>query len=408
MSKDINTNFKDFTSGYSIEVIPRSAAKIESFSDLLPKSTRVYIAHIETKDITAMVATAKRLKDEGFTVMPHIPARMIKNQAMLNDWISMYQNEAGVDEALLIAGGSPKPIGDYDSSIKLIESGLFDLAGFKRLHIAGHPEGNKDIDPDGEIKNVSDSDDSVVLKKNLNDLSTHIDIGHAGTAMRFLTAFLSIQNNKEFEITGSRRMKQRPIKILVDALNHLGADVVYKDKVGYPPLIIRGKKLSGKKISLSAEISSQYISALILIAPILETGLSIHLEGSIASKPYLEMTLSILSKIGVNYEFNNNTINIEYLSEIDKTTINVESDWSSASYFYSIVALSNKSELNIGSFYNSSMQGDKELSNIYSKFGGVYFLFLPLPGQCRHLPCLLVLSTTRALYMWPFSHCHQA
>lgn len=220
-----------------------------------------------------------------------------------------------------------------------------------------------------EIKNVSDSDDSVVLKKNLNDLSTHIDIGHAGTAMRFLTAFLSIQNNKEFEITGSRRMKQRPIKILVDALNHLGADVVYKDKVGYPPLIIRGKKLSGKKISLSAEISSQYISALILIAPILETGLSIHLEGSIASKPYLEMTLSILSKIGVNYEFNNNTIAIEYLSEIDKTTINVESDWSSASYFYSIVALSNKSELNIGSFYNSSMQGDKELSNIYSKFG---------------------------------------
>ena len=220
-----------------------------------------------------------------------------------------------------------------------------------------------------EIKNVSDSDDSVVLKKNLNDLSTHIDIGHAGTAMRFLTAFLSIQNNKEFEITGSRRMKQRPIKILVDALNHLGADVVYKDKVGYPPLIIRGKKLSGKKISLSAEISSQYISALILIAPILETGLSIHLEGSIASKPYIEMTLSILSKIGVNYEFNNNTIAIEYLSEIDKTTINVESDWSSASYFYSVVALSNKSELNIGSFYNSSMQGDKELSNIYSKFG---------------------------------------
>ena len=106
MSKDINTNFKDFTSGYSIEVIPRSAAKIESFSDLLPKSTRVYIAHIETEDITAMVATAKRLKDEGFTVMPHIPARMIKNQAMLNDWISMYQNEAGVDEALLLAGGS--------------------------------------------------------------------------------------------------------------------------------------------------------------------------------------------------------------------------------------------------------------------------------------------------------------
>ncbi len=157
MSKDINTNFKDFTSGYSIEVIPRSAAKIESFSDLLPKSTRVYIAHIETEDITAMVATAKRLKDEGFTVMPHIPARMIKNEAMLNDWISMYQNEAGVDEALLLAGGLKKPLGNYDSSMQLIESGLFDKAGFKRLHIAGHPEGSRDIDPSGGTKNVTEA-----------------------------------------------------------------------------------------------------------------------------------------------------------------------------------------------------------------------------------------------------------
>ena len=118
-----------------------------------------------------------------------------------------------------------------------------------------------------EIENLSDSDDSVVLSKHLKNLSNHIDIGHAGTAMRFLTAFLSIQNNKEFEITGSERMKQRPIKILVDALNSLGADIRYKDKVGYPPLIIRGKKISGQKISLSAEISSQYISALILIDP---------------------------------------------------------------------------------------------------------------------------------------------
>ena len=155
MSKDINTNFKDFTSGYSIEVIPRSAAKIESFSDLLPKNTRVYLAHLETEDIAAMIATAKRLNSEGFSVMPHIPARLIQNQAMLNDWISMYQNEAGVDEALLLAGGSKKPVGDFDSSIQLIESGLFDKAGFKRLHVAGHPEGSKDIDPGGGIKNVN-------------------------------------------------------------------------------------------------------------------------------------------------------------------------------------------------------------------------------------------------------------
>ena len=157
MGKMINTYLKDFISGYSIEVIPKTVAKTESFGDILPKSTRVYLAHLQDADITEMVPAAKKLNDEGFTVMPHIPARVIKNKAMLGDWLSMYQNEAGVDEALLIAGGSPKPIGDYDSSIKLIESGLFDLAGFKRLHIAGHPEGNKDIDPDGEIKNVSEA-----------------------------------------------------------------------------------------------------------------------------------------------------------------------------------------------------------------------------------------------------------
>ena len=151
----MSTNFKDFISGYSIEVVPNSAAKIESFKEILPTNTRVYIAHLETESIATMVSTAKRIHEEGFTVMPHIPARIIKNQTMLSDWISMYQNEAGVDEALLLAGGSTKPVGDYDSSIQLMESGLFDKASFKRLHIAGHPEGSKDIDPDGGMKNVS-------------------------------------------------------------------------------------------------------------------------------------------------------------------------------------------------------------------------------------------------------------
>ena len=157
MEKIINTNFKDFISGYSIEVLPRSAAKVDSFSDVLPKNTRVYIAHLETEDISAMVATAKRIHDEGFTVMPHIPARIISSKKMLHDWISMYQNEAGVDEALLLAGGSNKPVGDFNSSMQLIESGLFDKAGFKRLHVAGHPEGSKDIDTSGGIKNVSEA-----------------------------------------------------------------------------------------------------------------------------------------------------------------------------------------------------------------------------------------------------------
>ena len=157
MEKMNTKHFKDFISGYSIEVIPKTVAKIESFKEILPKNTRVYIAHLKNEDIKPMVTAAKRLHDEGFKVMPHMPAREIKNHAMLNDWISMYQNEAGVDEALLLAGSSPEPTGDYDSSIQLIESGLFDKASFKRLHVAGHPEGNKDIDPDGGVKNVSNA-----------------------------------------------------------------------------------------------------------------------------------------------------------------------------------------------------------------------------------------------------------
>ena len=152
-----NKEFKDFISGYSIEVVPNSAAKIESFAEILPASTRIYIAHLENENIAKMVATAKRIHQEGFTVMPHIPARIIKDHSMLNDWIKMYQNEAGVNEALLLAGGSNKPIGDFESSIQLIETGLFDKADFRRLHIAGHPEGSKDIDPEGGIKNVSEA-----------------------------------------------------------------------------------------------------------------------------------------------------------------------------------------------------------------------------------------------------------
>ena len=151
-----NSNFKNFISGYSIEVVPNSAAKVESFAEILPKNTRVYIAHLsEKEDIKTMVATAKRINEEGFSVMPHITARIIKDKATLANWISMYRNEANVTEALLIGGGASLPLGDFDSSIQLIESGVFDDAGFKRLHIAGHPEGSKDIDPDGSNANVS-------------------------------------------------------------------------------------------------------------------------------------------------------------------------------------------------------------------------------------------------------------
>ncbi|SNY39652.1 methylenetetrahydrofolate reductase (NADPH) [Pseudooceanicola antarcticus] len=143
--------------GYSIEVMPRTAAKVEDFRSLLPEGTRVYIAHIEGTPIEDMVATAKRLSEDGFPVMPHFPARIIKDRATLEDWIKRYQNEAGVDQALLLAGGVDKPHGDFHSSMQLMETGLFDAHGFKRLHVGGHPEGNKDIDPDGSTKMVDEA-----------------------------------------------------------------------------------------------------------------------------------------------------------------------------------------------------------------------------------------------------------
>ena len=219
------------------------------------------------------------------------------------------------------------------------------------------------------IENLSDSDDSIVLKKYLDNLSEHIDIHHAGTAMRFLTALLSVKENKKFEITGSDRMKQRPIGVLVDALKNLGAEITYKDQIGFPPLIISGKKILGGEIFLSAEISSQYITALILIAPMLEKGLIINLQGAIASKPYILMTLSILDKLGIKNKFENNKISVHPCDKIKDITVNVESDWSSVSYFYSIIAISKKSRLEIGSYFKNSIQGDKKLVEIYSKLG---------------------------------------
>ena len=146
-----------FLDGYSIEVMPRTAEKVEDFRDLLPAGTRVYIAHIEGTPIEDMVRTAKHIAGQGYNVMPHFPARIIQDKATLENWISMYQGEAGVDQALLLAGGVANPIGDFDSSMQLMETGAFDRAGFKRLHVAGHPEGNKDIDPSGGSKNVDDA-----------------------------------------------------------------------------------------------------------------------------------------------------------------------------------------------------------------------------------------------------------
>ena len=145
---------KKFLDGFSVEVTPKAASKIENFEDYIPSGTLVYIAHIEGTPIEEMVETAKKINDQGFCAMPHFPARIIKDKNVLEDWISRYKNEANVSNALLIAGGANKPYGEYDSSIQLIESELFDKADFNNLHIAGHPEGSMDIDPDGSTTNV--------------------------------------------------------------------------------------------------------------------------------------------------------------------------------------------------------------------------------------------------------------
>ena len=159
MSKNL---LKNFLNNFSIEVTPRAVAKIENLHELIPSGTLVYIAHIEGTPIEEMVKTAKKINEQGYATMPHFPARIIKDKKTLKDWISKYQNEANVKGALLLGGGINKPYGEYDSSIQLIESELFDLAGFEKLYIAGHPEGNKDIDPDGSTKNI----DQALLWKN--------------------------------------------------------------------------------------------------------------------------------------------------------------------------------------------------------------------------------------------------
>ncbi|SNZ00853.1 3-phosphoshikimate 1-carboxyvinyltransferase [Flagellimonas pacifica] len=220
------------------------------------------------------------------------------------------------------------------------------------------------------IENLSNSDDGQVMQKGLNTSHGEVDIHHAGTAMRFLTGYFASQAGKEVVLTGSKRMKERPIKVLVDALRDLGAEIDYMGEEGCPPIKIKGKKLVKNKVSLPANISSQYISSLLLIAPSLEYGLEMELIGKITSVPYIKMTLGLLGQIGVETSFEGNTIKVTPKKQVKDTTLVVESDWSSASYFYSIVALcSVGTEIKLSSYKENSLQGDSVLVKIYKDFG---------------------------------------
>jgi 3-phosphoshikimate 1-carboxyvinyltransferase len=225
--------------------------------------------------------------------------------------------------------------------------------------------------PDIKIHNVSNSDDSELMQKALGASETEIDIHHAGTAMRFLTAYFAAKENKTVVLTGSKRMKERPISILVDALKQLGAEISYIENEGYPPLLIKGKKLTNHKVNLKANVSSQYISALLLIASKLENGLELTLEGEITSVPYINMTLALLNDIGINTSFQKNVIKVlPKNNQLSKTELTVESDWSSVSYFYSIVALSSVgTQLKLASYKRDSLQGDSVLTELYKEFG---------------------------------------
>ena len=224
------------------------------------------------------------------------------------------------------------------------------------------------------IENLSNSQDTQLLQKALESDSDVIDIHHAGTAMRFLTSYLSIQEGKTTILTGSDRMKQRPIQYLVDALRDLGADISYVEKEGFPPLKIVGKKIVKSKVMIPANISSQFISSLMLIGAKLENGLQINLVGKITSRPYLEMTLRLLKRIGISTQWDDQKIRIFPNIQTDKssqiTKCVAESDWSSASYFYSLAAIGRKS-INLKSFRPHSLQGDSAIKEIYWNFFGV-------------------------------------
>ena len=225
-----------------------------------------------------------------------------------------------------------------------------------------------------EIKNISNSQDTNLLQKALNSDEKTIDIHHAGTAMRFLTSFFAVQEGVEKILTGSERMKQRPIKPLVEALRKLGADIEYLENEGFPPLKIKGKTLEKNFVEIPADISSQFITSLILVGGKLENGLTIKLLGKITSKPYIEMTLKLLSEIsGKSIILKDKTIQIPSI-KTQKTAFTVESDWSSASYFYSFSAL-DRQKITLKNFNKNSLQGDSRITEIYSQFFGIDTFF---------------------------------
>lgn len=251
------------------------------------------------------------------------------------------------------------------------------------------------------IQNLSNADDTAVLQHALQQTSERIDIHHAGTAMRFLTAFFAVQAGKQVVLTGSERMQQRPIGKLVDVLTDLGAAITYLDQPNFPPIQITGKKLASNKVSIDASQSSQFVSALLLIAPVLENGLELELTGLITSAPYIKMTLNLLNQLGVRTEWNDNLLRISAFDFNKNCTtypekIVIESDWSSASYFYNILAFAEiGSTITLAIFQENSLQADSIIAELYQNFGvATQFEF----------PYIILKKTSKPQCLLPFSY----
>ncbi len=291
---------------------------------------------------------------------------MKKRNAIINDIIKMRSSNSLIFELLFLT--------HHTLNIHLTgpDSNIFKAS----IQVTGSKsESNRSLllqalYPNISITNISNSDDAEVMQKGLQISEGIVDIHHAGTAMRFLTGYFASQKNKAVILTGSQRMTERPIGVLVDALRTLGADIEYEQNEGYPPIKIKGKKLVKSKVSLPANISSQYISSLLLSAPSLERGLELELVGKITSVPYIKMTLALLNEVGIETFFEENIIKVLPKAQVNSKQLVIESDWSSASYFYSIIALSEVgSEIKLSAYKDNSLQGDSVLAKIYSEFG---------------------------------------
>ncbi len=218
------------------------------------------------------------------------------------------------------------------------------------------------------IENISDSDDTKYLQRSLLCQENIIDVEHSGTSFRFLTSYLSIQNAKEFILTGSDRMKERPIKELVSVLQKMGAKIEYLEDEGFPPLKTIGTDLEGGKIEIDGDVSSQFITSILLIAPTLRNGIELKILGELVSKPYIEMTLNLMSEFGVESDWTNNIISIKNQKYIPKD-YTVEADWSASSFWFEIASLSKRCNIRLNGLQQNSIQGDKKSIELFNNLG---------------------------------------